>query len=161
LLSFSLHAYPLSWILAPLLVVAYTVSLFLAKKLKYSLIYLIFAVSFIPILLQFFAGGSAVRLSNTSAFSFARGDFIEIGEFRQAGGNHIFSKAFYNKATTIGYILLDNYLRHFNLQYLAFERSEPTIQKSPYSPLYIILLPFYFIGLFYVARKWKKPIFFV
>jgi len=159
-LSLSLYAYPLSWVLAPLLVITYTVALYLAHKLKFSLIFLIFAASMIPIMLQFFVGGSSIRLSNTSAFSFDRGGFIEIGEFREAGKNDIFAKAFYNKGTTMGYILLDNYLRHFNLQYLAFDRSEPGVQTAPSSPLFIILIPFYFIGLFYIARKYKDPVFF-
>ena len=158
-LSLSLYAYPLSWILAPFLIFTYTIALRLSHKLKYSLVFLVFAASFIPIVLQFFAGGSSVRLSNTSAFSFDRGGFIEIGEFRQAGGNDIFSKVFYNKGTTIGYILLDNYIRHFNIQYLAFDRSDPGVQSAPSSPLFIILIPFYLIGLFYVARRFKDPVF--
>ncbi|QQS44081.1 glycosyltransferase family 39 protein [Candidatus Roizmanbacteria bacterium] len=160
LLSLSLYAYPLSWIIGPLLIVTYTIALLFVKKLKYGFVFLIFAISFLPIILQFFVGGSSVRLSNTSAFSFDRGGFIEIGEFRQAGGNDIFAKAFYNKGTTIGYILLDNYVRHFNIQYLAFNRSDPGVQTAPSSPLYIILVPFYFFGLFYIARKFKDPIFF-
>lgn len=160
LISLSLYAYPLSWVLGPLLIIAYTIALKLSHKFKFSLIFLIFFASMIPIVLQFFAGGSSVRLSNTSAFSFDRGGFIEIGEFREAGKNDIFAKAFYNKGTTIGYILLDNYLRHFNLQYLAFDRSEPGVQTAPSSPLFIILVPFYFIGLYLIARKWKDPIFF-
>ncbi len=160
LLSLSLYAYPLSWIIGPLLIVTYTIALLLVKKLKYGFVFLIFAISFIPIILQFFVGGSSVRLSNTSAFSFDRGGFIEIGEFRQAGGNDVFAKAFYNKGTTMGYILLDNYVRHFNIQYLAFNRSDPGVQTAPSSPLFIILVLFYFIGLFLVARKWKDPVFF-
>ncbi len=159
-LSLSLYAYPLSWVLAPLLVITYTVALKLSHKLKYSLVFLFFVVSFTPILMQFFSGGSSVRLNNTSAFSFSRGKFIEIGDFREAGKNDLLSKAFYNKGTTTGYIFFENYLKHFNLQYLALDRSDPSIQQAPSSPLYIVLVPFYFIGLFYIAKKCKDPVFF-
>jgi hypothetical protein len=131
------------------------------KNLKYFPIFLIFAIFLIPIVLQFFAGGSSVRINNKSAFDINRGLFIEIGELRQAGENDLLAKTFHNKGTTFAYIFLDSYLKHFNLQYLSFNRSDPNIQTPPTSPIFITLVPFYFIGIFLLIRKFKKPEYFV
>jgi len=160
-LSLSLYAYPLSWIISPLLIISYSIALFFSKKLTLSKYFIIFFACCIPILSQFFIGGSAQRLSNTSAFSFNRGEFMEIMEFRETGKNDFVSRIFHNKATTAAYVFSTNYLKHFNISYLAFDKTEPAIQIAPYPPLFIILLPFYILGLFFVAKKFRNPIYFV
>lgn len=158
-LALSLYAYPHSWILVPILAFGYAGTL-IAKRQFSTLLYLVFPlIASIPILLQFFIGGSAVRLSNTSAFSIERGHFIEIMDQREAGKNDILTQIFYNKGTTAAYVFLENYLKHFNLTYLVLQRHEPSVQSPPASPLYLSLLPLYVLGILYSVKKIKNPIF--
>ncbi|MBP9690686.1 glycosyltransferase family 39 protein, partial [Candidatus Woesebacteria bacterium] len=156
-LTIAIYAYPLAWILAPFLILGYSYLLFKEKEVKLVLFYAIFAVASIPILLQFFLGGSQVRLSNTSAIAFDRGPYLEMQQMRQTAKNDIFSKIFHNKLSTSFYILSANYLKHFNISYLVFDKTEPKIQISPYPPLYIVLLPFYLYGIVVLIRKRKTP----
>lgn len=158
-LILSLYSYPLSWIISPFLTTSYLISLLFLKRFKHIIILALVIPAFLPIINQFFLGGSSVRLSNTSAFDFNRGAFMEIAEMREAGKNDLPSRVFHNKGTTSLFIFTNNYLKHFNIEYLSFERYKATIQKAPFPPLYMILLPFYFWGIILCLKKFKNPSF--
>jgi len=153
----AIYAYPLAWIIAPLLILAYTYFLWKEKRIRLVMYYAFFVVAAVPILLQFFIGGSQIRLSNTSAIAYDRGPFTETQAFRQTAENDLLSNILHNKATTSGYILVNNYLKHFNISYLGFDKTEPLIQISPYPPLYLVLLPFYVFGIIILIQRRKDP----
>lgn len=158
LLGLSLYAYPSSWIISPLLAFGYAVTLVMQKKKLSLFLVAIFFVFFIPIIWQFFLGGSSIRLQQSN---FNSGVVLEINEFRHHVRNDLVGKFFHNKATYSLYTVLFNYSKHFNLSYLMVKDSVISQQRSPYPPLYAILLPFYLLGLVFIAKKYKNQLFLI
>ncbi len=155
LLSLSLYAYPSAWIAAPLMAIGYIFVLFISGKKHFTYFILIFFIFLIPIIWQFFSGGSSVRLEHST---FSSGIILEINEFRHHTNNDIIVKFFHNKLTYSIYTFLQNYVKHFDLSYLIFKEANVVQQRSPYPPVYFILIPFYYLGLIFLFKNYKKPI---
>lgn len=153
-LGISLYAYVSSWIIAPLLCIAYLLIVIAKKRLKLIILFVIFGIAFIPILRQYFIGGSKVRLTNVSY----KGIVLEINEFRSHTKNDVVSKILHNKPIYYTYTFVNSYIKHFDMPLLAYGR-ETHNQDDPFFPiLFFATFPFYFFGLFHLFKRYRNPV---
>lgn len=158
-LGLSLFSYPSSWIVAPFLFLTYLYLIIRYKRsLSFCTLYgIIFLIFFLPTIYQLLFGGSLIRVKNQTF----KGITLEINEVREHTKNNVITQIFHNKLTYYAYNISLNYLRHFDINYLGFSKKYVGFQESSYPPLYFILVPFYYIGLIYLLRNWKDPIYFL
>lgn len=130
------------------------------KKLKVVLIGLIFLI---PIIISVFQGGGTARLSQVSIF---RDKSIagQINEYQGACKEKLPSfvcRIFFNKHSAYFKQFALNYFNHFSPQFLFFSEFEKGWGfLPPSSYFYLINLPFFFAGLFYLLKKPEgKPFF--
>lgn len=158
-ITFSLYAYPSAWIVAPILVITYMAILFYQKQYKFLIYFGVFFVFLIPIMWQFYLGGSEIRLAQNTFMGSGRGPVIAINDFRQHTQNDLLSKVFHNKITYYSYTFALNYLKHFDPQFLIFPNENRIIQHSLYPLLFTALLPFYYLGIFFLFKNYKNPLY--
>lgn len=155
-LSLSLYCYPSSWIIAPLLILFYSIIIFIKRNFLHLLLNaIVFLIFLTPIINQLFLGGSQIRFANVSKNTYT-GNVLEINEFRHHTKNDLLSKIFHNKITYYSYNLTKNYLSHFDIPPLVFGREILVASDSPFPFLFFITLPFYYLGIFTLFKKIKK-----
>lgn len=158
-LGLSLLTYPSSWIVTPFLFLTYLYLIIRYRRQSFSYAFygIIFLVFFLPTIFQLLFGGSMIRVRNQTF----KGIALEVNEAREHTKNNFITQIFHNKLTYYAYSLSLNYLRHFDINYLGFFKKDIGFQESSYPPLYFVLIPFYYIGLMYLFRNWKDPIYFL
>jgi 4-amino-4-deoxy-L-arabinose transferase-like glycosyltransferase len=156
-LGLSLFTYNLARIVSPLLLgFFFIVNTFLGNRIKNIRkllpVVVLTAGLFLFIALQFTNGGLS-RLSYTGIFGQEKGTTLDIQEFRQEDHNSIVSQVLHNKATFFVIKLAGNYISHFSTSFLVNFHNYGIIQESFFPPLYIIMLPFYFFGIYLTGKK--------
>lgn len=166
----SMFTYHSARIISPLLVLGliliYSRKIFLKKNLRPIFITII--ISLIPFLILLFsmrgqAGGS--RFSGVGIFA-DQGPYWRTNELR---GQHQdpyspFSKIVHNKYLEYGFRFFDNYLRHFNGDFLFISGDEIQRNRVPeMGQMYLIELPLLTLGLYFLLKNrpqnWLVPVF--
>ncbi len=154
-LSLSLFTYHLARIVAPSLIVIFLLTDFIVikKKFKNIAIFLAcFLLSFWLIAYQY-SPESLQKLQTAGLFGERKGAVLEINEFRDHHKNNLLSKILHNKLTFISLTLVDHYLSHFSTDFLVNFRPPEAVQQSPFPPLLLIMLPFYYLGLLQMIKE--------
>jgi 4-amino-4-deoxy-L-arabinose transferase-like glycosyltransferase len=156
-LALSLFTYNLARIVSPLLLgTFFIINTFLGNRIKNVIkllpILILSGVVFLLIAFQFNSGGLS-RLSYTGIFGQEKGTTLDIQEFRQEDHNNLASQILHNKATFFIIKLAGNYVSHFSTNFLVNFHDYGIIQESFFPPLYIIMLPFYFFGIYLVGKR--------
>ncbi len=157
-LAVSLYTYPSAWIVSPLLYLFYFFIILWQKKYKLLPFFFIFIIVFIPVVKQYFSGGSRVRYENVS-LNFYKGMVLEINEFRHHTKNDILSRFLHNKPIYYTYTFIKNYLNHFDTNILAYGRNIIVQDNSPFPILFFVTIPFFYLGLVILLKKYKDPIY--
>lgn len=147
-LLFSLFSYNLARIVSPILIL---LILFLNfKSAKNKLVYI--PVIFICLVFFFFVIKQSnislkSRLQYVGIFGEEKGAVLQIKELREHDKNSLVSKIVHNKLTVSAIVLADNYLTYFSSQFLLGFNDNHLVYESHYSPLFIVLIVFYYLGI--------------
>ncbi len=153
-LILALFTYNLARVISPiLLLIFFILNLILLKKNRSRIIQILFTLSaFFIIILQFKTGGLS-RLKYTGFFGQDKGVVLEINELRDHDKNSLLSRLVHNKVTFYATTFMSNYIAHFSTDYLVNFREYNIVQESPFPPLFLVMLPFYYFGLFQLVRN--------
>ncbi len=104
--------------------------------------------------------GAFQSLQYAGIFGDKKSMVLETQEFRQDDKNGLLSRILHNKATFSVIALGKNYLAHFGSDFLVNFKELDIVAESLYAPLHIVMLPFYYYGLFILlfelTRKKKR-----
>ena len=118
----------------------------------FSFIFVVIIAGF----LVFGISGGTGRYSQVNIFSSFETDFFQKQQIQEdaiAGSNNIISRLFHNKATNIFLVFITNYFDYFGFNFLFTRGGLPIWYSIPrVGLLYLLELPFIFIGLYYLIR---------
>jgi 4-amino-4-deoxy-L-arabinose transferase-like glycosyltransferase len=147
-LLLSIFTYNLARVITPILII---LILFLnikivKNKLTYIPILLICALFFLLVVKQSNISLQS-RLQFVGIFGEQKGTVLQIKELREHDKNSFISKITHNKLTNYTLTLADNYISYFSSQFLLGFNDNHLVYDSQYPPLFIILLPFFYLGI--------------
>ncbi|NTU72746.1 hypothetical protein HGB07_01050 [Candidatus Roizmanbacteria bacterium] len=155
LLILSMFSYNLGRIVGPLLFCLFLL-LNAFVKTKRSWLYLVFSVILLAaagvLIYQQAQIGGADRMKYVGIFGEKKATVLEVNEYRGEGKNTKLAKLMYNKASFYGLTLAGNYLSHFGTDFLSVIKMRSEVFESYYPPLYLVVTPFYYLGLFLLGR---------
>jgi 4-amino-4-deoxy-L-arabinose transferase-like glycosyltransferase len=149
-LAVSVFAYGSARIISPILLVLFLIiNFYLSDKKKAKLIIplIVFCFSLLMIFIQFKTGGLS-RFREAGIFGNDKGLVIGINELRFQDKNNKISQLVHNKPIFYLITLTKNYLTHFSPDFLIGFRELNVVQESLSAPLFWIILPFYYYGLY-------------
>ncbi len=157
-LILAIFSYDLARIVSPgLLGTIFIINYFILKTDKKAfLIPLILSIATALVIFNSSNIGAFTSLNYTGVFGEKKGVVLDINEFRDDEKNSFLSHLLYNKATFFGIILTRNYIAHFGTDFLANFKEQSIVAESFYPPLYLIMLPFYYWGLFLLFDSLRK-----
>lgn len=151
----SMFSYNLARIVSPLLLLTIFIvnySLINNKK-KYFVIPLFITVIAFVLIYDQSKIGALSRIKYVGMFGREKGVVLEINEYREHDKNSLISKIFHNKLTFSAITLVNNYISHFSTDFLVNFKEQTGVAESFSPPLYLSLLPFYFIGLILLIKN--------
>lgn len=151
----SMFSYNLARIVSPLLLLTVLIinySLIKDKK-KYFIIPLFISLFVFVLIYNQSKIGALSRIKYVGMFGKEKGVVLEINEYREHDKNSLISKIFHNKLTFTAITLANNYISHFSTDFLVNFKEQTGVAESFSPPLYLSLLPFYFIGLILLIRN--------
>jgi hypothetical protein len=157
LLSLGFYTYNTANIYVPLLALM-TLIVFRASKKQYLILFLVGLVFSLPMIYQIFYGHAADRFGKFSVFADGQ-VVVEMAKYREASGNAMISKVFYNKYVVVGKKILFNYLNAFSPDFL-FRNGDITFRHSlrQVGNLYWIMAPLVIVGLLVTMTRKKKVV---
>lgn len=150
----ALYTYNTANIFVPLICLTILI-IYKASLKNYLVLGLTGLIICMPLLYQILFGHAGDRFKTMSVFSHK--DIVaEVDEYRNAAGNNLWSKVFYNKAVIGGKRILFNYTNAFSGEFL-FRTGDVTFRHSLHKVgnLYWVQLPLLVFGVVYVL-KFKK-----
>ena len=130
------------------------------RNFKLGLFLSLLVIFFLSLFLVFGAGGGAGRFRQVSIFHFPEIRLVleeQIREDGVAGMPIILTRSFHNKVVNYGFGYLKEYFRYFSLNFLFIEGGFPLWYQVPNMGLmYIIELPFLFVGLYLLIKNSAK-----
>jgi len=150
----SLFTYHLARIISPILL--FFMFLFgfpnFKKTTRLIIFYLfMFLITGFFIISQY-SSESVLKLQTAGLFGQNKGAVMEIDEFRGHDKNNLVSRILHNKATFFSFGLAGNYLSHFSSDYLLNFRETNSVQQSYFPPIFIVMFPFYYLGLMFLVK---------
>lgn len=153
-LTLSFYSYNLARIVSPVLIIASFIINYLLKNDRLNktgqdlwLLLLIFLLIFFQ-----FKTDSGARFKATSMFGEDKGMVLEINELRSHEKLNFKSKLFHNKVIFYFVNIVGNYVGHFSTDFLVNYWGYDVVQESIFPPFFLIMLPFYYFGLFLLIR---------
>ena len=119
---------------------------------------LVFLVMMIPMGLTLLSPEARLRLQGVSALAdqtgILRRDITKIEDDQKAGLP--FVNLIHNRRLTYALVMIDGYLRHFDLKWLFLDGDNPRHHAPGLGILYLWELPFLFLGIYQIAFKEKE-----
>lgn len=145
----SLFTYHLAIIITPILLFFMFLFAFPNFKKTTRLIifylFMFFIASFF--IISQYGSESVLKFKTAGLFGQKKGTVMEIDEFRDHDKNSLVSRILHNKPTFFSLALAGNYFAHFSFDYLVNFRVTNSTQQSYFPPIFIVMLPFYYLGL--------------
>lgn len=157
-LLLSIFTYNLARIISPILII---LILFLnIKNFKNKFVYipvlLICTLSFFLVIKQSNISLQS-RLQYVGIFGNEKGTVLQIKELREHDKNSLISKIAHNKLTSYTITLADNYVTYFSSIFLLGFNDNHLVFESQYPPLFIVILPFFYLGIvIFIQELFKK-----
>ena len=156
-LLLSIFTYNLARIISPLLIF---IILFLNIKIVknksiYIPILIVCALFFFLVIKQSNISLKS-RLQYVGIFGSEKGTVLQIKELREHDKNSLISKITHNKLTNYAVTLADNYITYFSSVFLLGFNDNHLVYESQYPPLFIIMLPFFYLGIIILIQELLK-----
>jgi len=157
-LLLSLFSYNLARIISPILIllILFLNIKFVKNKLIYIPIILICILFFFLVLKQSNISLQS-RLQYVGIFGDEKGSVLQIKEMREHDKNSLISKITHNKLTVYLITFAGNYATYFSSIFLLGFNDNQLVYESQYPPLFIILIPFFYLGIvLLITELFKK-----
>ncbi len=153
-LALAMYTYSTAVLFVPLLFIALW---FLVKSVRRYSALITFAVMLIPFVANLVTGSASSRFSLISILN--DNDQIKLMFEQRATDSELAGRVWHNKAQTMGFKFLNNYLQAFSTDFL-FTRGDPTLRHG-IGQMGVILpatAPLLLLGLLYLARRKIWPL---
>jgi 4-amino-4-deoxy-L-arabinose transferase-like glycosyltransferase len=147
-LLLSIFTYNLARIVSPILIILIlllNINIYKNKKIYLSILLMCFL--FFLLFLKQFNISLKSRLQYVGIFGNEKGAVLQIKELREHDKNSLISKITNNKLTIYTVTLADNYVTYFSSIFLLGFNDNHLVYESHYPPLFIIMLPFFYLGI--------------
>jgi len=159
----SMYTYHSARVITPLLLVGlaffYRKDIFSKENWKLLVITFLFAgIVLVPLIKTFIRGAGTSRFSGVGIFA-DQGPFWRVNELRgqHKNPNSLIPKILHNQYFEYGVQFADNYLRHFNGDFLFIVGDEIQRNRVPeMGQLYLVEFPFLVLGFYFFFRKRPK-----
>jgi len=155
LLSLGFYTYNTANIYVPIIALI-TLAIFKANRKQCLTLFITGLLFSLPMIYQIFFGHAADRFGKFSVFSDEQ-VVVEMARYREAAGNTLASRFFYNKYVIVGKKILFNYLNAFSPDFL-FRNGDITFRHSlrQVGNLFWIMCPLMLLGLYTTIGKKNK-----
>lgn len=153
-LLLSIFAYNLARIISPILILlVLSINFNVQKNRKiYIPILLICSMFFLVVLKQMNISLKS-RLQYVGIMGNGKGVAIQIAQFRGQDKNSVISKVTHNKLTMSALTIVKSYVGYFSSQFLLGFNDNHLVFESQYPPLFMALLPFYYLGIVIFVKE--------
>lgn len=159
----SMYTYHSARIISPLLLLGlalfYKKDIFKKEKIKYVGTAIIIAlITAIPLIKTFTSSEGTSRFSGVGIFA-DQGPFWRVNELRgqHADLSGLFPKILHNKVIEYGVLFFDNWMRHFNGNFLFINGDEIQRNRIPeMGQMYFVEIPFLILGIYFLLKNRPK-----